>query len=219
MDDRHVEPHFRSAAILTIDLQNDFSLPGAAAEIPGTYGVLTHVVQILEAGRAAGVPIIHVIRLYREDGSNVDLCRRQLVESGKRIVAPHTTGADLVDPIKPRNMRPLQYDRLISGEIQQISHREWAVYKPRWGAFFGTSLDTFLRKEGVDTLIVAGCNFPNCPRTTIYEASERDYRIVMAEDAVSGVYEKGVEELRNIGVRVMTAERLADKIVEAAASA
>ena len=45
---------------------------------------------------------------------------------------------------------------------------------------------------------------PNCPRTSIYEASERDYRIVLAEDAMSGLYERGVNELRAIGVRVMT---------------
>ena len=31
-----------------------------------------------------------------------------------------------------------------------------------------------------------GCNFPNCPRTSIYEASERDFRVVLARDAISG---------------------------------
>ncbi|WP_268794586.1 isochorismatase family protein [Paenibacillus sp. DMB20] len=47
-----------------------------------------------------------------------------------------------------------------------------------------------------------GCNFPNCPRTTIYEASERDFKVVMVEDAVSGVYGKGIDEIKNIGVKV-----------------
>ena len=50
---------------------------------------------------------------------------------------------------------------------------------------------------------MCGCNFPNCPRTTIYEASERDYRIVLAQDATSQIYEKGLEELNIIGVSVM----------------
>jgi nicotinamidase-related amidase len=40
--------------------------------------------------------------------------------------------------------------------------------------------------------------------TSIYEASERDFRLVLVEDAVSGLYEKGVEEMRRIGVAVMT---------------
>ena len=49
-----------------------------------------------------------------------------------------------------------------------------------------------------------GCNFPNCPRTSIYEASERDFRVVLAHDAISGLYERGERELANIGVRLMS---------------
>lgn len=198
--------------MLTIDLQNDFSLPGAVAEIPGTAAVLPKVQRVLKAGRKRHLPIIHVIRIYREDGSNVDLCRRQAVESGKRIVASYSAGADLVDEIKPRDAKPLQYDQLLAGNIQSIAHREWVIYKPRWGAFFGTRLDAFLQKEGIDTLIILGCNFPNCPRTTIYEASERDYRIVMAENAISGVYERGVTEMRHIGVHVLSADQILEQI-------
>lgn len=52
------------------------------------------------------------------------------------------------------------------------------------------------------TLIFAGCNFPNCPRTSVYEASERDYRLVLVEGAVSGLYEQGGAEMRNIGVHL-----------------
>lgn len=40
----------------------------------------------------------------------------------------------------------------------------------------------------------AGCNFPNCPRTSIYEASERDFRTVLVRDAISGLYERGEHE-------------------------
>src|SRR3989442_358297 len=31
---------------------------------------------------------------------------------------------------------------------------------------------------GISTLVCCGCNFPNCPRTSLYEASERDFRLV-----------------------------------------
>jgi nicotinamidase-related amidase len=65
---------------------------------------------------------------------------------------------------------------------------------------------------GVDTLVFCGCNFPNCPRTTIYEASERDYRIVLAEDGVSGIYEKGKKELRRIGVRIWSTQKVIEKM-------
>jgi nicotinamidase-related amidase len=52
-------------------------------------------------------------------------------------------------------------------------------------------------------VVVCGCNFPNCPRTTIYEASERDFRIVLTEDATSVIYDKALQELKNIGVSVI----------------
>ncbi|MCW8802798.1 MAG: cysteine hydrolase, partial [Ignavibacteriaceae bacterium] len=55
----------------------------------------------------------------------------------------------------------------------------------------------------VSTLIFIGCNYPNCPRTSIYQASERDYKIVLVEDAVSGLYPIGLAEMKNIGVFVM----------------
>jgi nicotinamidase-related amidase len=76
------------------------------------------------------------------------------------------------------------------------------MYKPRRGAFYGTRLQAHLRDTGVDTLVFAGCNFPNCPRTSVYEASERDFRVVLAADAMSGVYDQGATECRRIGVSV-----------------
>lgn len=54
----------------------------------------------------------------------------------------------------------------------------------------------------VNCLVICGCNFPNCLRTTVYEASERDLRVVLVADATSGVYERGLREMRNIGVTV-----------------
>ncbi len=72
------------------------------------------------------------------------------------------------------------------------------------GAFFQTTLDEHLRAAGVDTLVFAGCNFPNCPRTSIYEASERDYRVVLVHDAISGLYDRGRDEMVGIGVSLLS---------------
>lgn len=46
-------------------------------------------------------------------------------------------------------------------------------------------------------------NCTNCPRTTIYEASERDFKIVLVKDATSQTYERALEEMIGIGVSVM----------------
>ena len=57
--------------------------------------------EIIQAYRARKLPIIHVLRLYSADGKNVDLCRRERVEEGAKIVIPRTRGAELVDDLKP----------------------------------------------------------------------------------------------------------------------
>ena len=95
-----------------------------------------------------------------------------------------------------------------------LSSNEWALYKPRWGAFYGTHLEGILHSMGIDTLVVCGCNFPNCPRATIYEASERDFRIVVTADAISGLYHRGKEELSDIGVTVFTTDECLAWIAE-----
>jgi isochorismate hydrolase len=77
-----------------------------------------------------------------------------------------------------------------------LGTEEVAIYKPRWGAFYQTPLEEYLREREVSTLVFSGCNFPNCPHTSIYEASERTFGVVLAEDAISGLYDRGKQELR-----------------------
>jgi nicotinamidase-related amidase len=94
------------------------------------------------------------------------------------------------------------HELLLAGSMQQVGPAEHVMYKARWGAFYQTDLERHLRESGSNTVVFAGCNFTNCPRTSIYEASERDFRIVLVSDAVSGLYDRGLEELRGIGVDV-----------------
>ena len=202
--DEYTRPEPDHAALLTIDTQNDFTLPSGTARIPGTAEIVPQMASLVEAFRANEAPIVHVIRLYQEDGSNVDLCRRLPVEDGESIVRPGTEGAELVAELKPDPTQQLATDHLLNGEFQSLGSNEWIMYKPRWGAFYNTPLDEFLTDRSISTLVVCGCNFPNCPRTTIYEASERDYRLVFVSDATSGTYDRGLDELRNIGVSVKT---------------
>jgi len=92
-------------------------------------------------------------------------------------VIPGSSGAELMDEIKPSPTIILNSSLLLSGRLQQIGSMEWIMYKPRWGAFYDTLLEKHLHDLDVDTVLVCGCNFPNCPRTTIYEASERDLEL------------------------------------------
>jgi nicotinamidase-related amidase len=213
MDD-YVNSNFRKVALLTIDVQRDFTLPGAPLEIPGTMEVLFKIQQLVTVFREQKKPIIHVVRLYLADGSNADLCRRKDIEQGKRVLIPGSEGAELMPQLKPAPDIKLDAEKLLAGKLQLIGAREWVIYKPRWGAFFGTKLEQHLRDLGITTIIICGCNFPNCPRTTIYEASERDFRLVVVRDAVSQIYTRGLGELKNIGVSLLNTRETLIKIRE-----
>jgi nicotinamidase-related amidase len=201
----YTSPDKAHLALVIIDTQQDFVIPGAPGFIPGTLEALPRMARLVERFRQKGLPIVHVVRLYLEDGSNVDLCRRAAIAQGLKMVVPGSAGAEIMEELKAFPQVRLDAPLLLSGRLQATGPREWFMYKPRWGAFFQTPLEQHLRDLGVNTLALCGCNFPNCPRTTIYEASERDFKIILVRDAVSGVYEAGLREMQNIGVSLMTA--------------
>jgi nicotinamidase-related amidase len=206
-----VEPHFPSAALITIDLQVD-TLDGQPLEIPGTSAVVPRVARLVQAFRAAGRPIVHVVRLYESDGRNAEPVRRELVSGSTPLLRPGTPGRLLAASLTSDSALELDDELLLSGGVQPLGDREVVMYKPRWGAFFRTILDEHLRDAGVDTVVFAGCNFPNCPRTSIYQASERDYRIVLVDDATSGLYERGRAEMRNIGIALSSTNDVCDQM-------
>lgn len=121
--DKYTQAHFAQSALITIDAQNDFTLEGAPFCIPSTAEVVPDMVLLLDKYRSRGLTIIHVIRLYLQDGTNVDLCRRQLVEQGAQIAAPETEGADLVQALKPDSSVKLDADELMAGNFQQIGKK------------------------------------------------------------------------------------------------
>lgn len=214
----YTAPDFASMALVTIDTQGD-TLDGQPLEMAGTSAILPRVQRLLETFRRMQMPIVHMVRLYKEDGSNVDLCRRSMVENGAAILRPGSTGSQLARELLPEPDIRLDADLLLSGGIQQVALQEVIIYKPRWGAFFNTPLEAHLQDLGVSSLAFTGCNFPNCPRTSIYQASERDFRVALVEDAVSGLYERGTEEMRNIGVRPISARQVENEIIAASAAA
>jgi len=211
VSDPYTAPNFSSAALITIDTQRDV-LDGGPLEIPGTSAVLGRISVLLDAFRDAGRPVVHVVRLYEPDGGNVDLCRRGAIQNGAHLLAPGDPGSQLAPELLPEADLTLDAELLLAGGVQVLGPGEVAIYKPRWGAFYRTPLEDHLRELGVSTLAFCGCNFPNCPRTSIYEASERDFRVVVAEDAISGLYERGGLELTRIGAHLMSALALSEAL-------
>jgi nicotinamidase-related amidase len=199
----YTEPEFDKSALITIDVQHDV-LDGQPLEVPGSSAAADGIRHLADCFRAAGRPIVHIVRLYRRDGTNVDPCRRHLVERGAAILTPGSPGSELVPGLLPDPETRLDSDILLTGAVQEVGADEFVMYKPRWGAFFGTPLEAHLRSRGISTVAFCGFNFPNCPRTSIYEASERDFRVVAVKDAISGIYGRGERELAGIGVTLLS---------------
>lgn len=207
--DPHLAPRPESSALLIIDTQVDF-VDGGVNPVPGTSAVLPQLVTLRDAFRAAGRPVVHVLRIYA--GDDVDRVRRTAIAGGTRLVAPDSAGARVVPELRSDWAETPQAQRLLGGEIVEVATGEFALWKPRWSAFHRTTLDGFLGEHGVDTVVVAGCNFPNCPRATLYDASQRDYRVLLASDAVSGVTATHLDELGPIGVLHASAATLAAEL-------
>ena len=206
---RYTKPDFAEAALITIDVQRD-TLDGAPQEVPGTSAALPAMAALVTAFRGARRPIFHIVRLYESDGGNVDLCRRGEIEDGARYLAPGTPGSQPASGLLPTEAPALDHELLLAGGIQSVGEHEVVLYKPRWGAFYRTPLENELRERQVSTLVFCGCNYPNCPRTSIYEASERDFRVVLVSDAISGLYERGERELSRIGVTLTRSPDVVD---------
>jgi len=205
--DDYVRPHLNSSALLVIDMQNDFADDGTCP-VPGTTGIVPHLGDLVEAYRRAGRPIVHVVRLYA--GDDVDRVRRAAItRDDARIVRPGTPGSQIISGLVPPATAMLDPNLLTAGEFQQVGPRETVMWKPRWSAFHRTDLDAHLRGSGVDTVVVAGCNFPNCPRATLFDASARDYRLVLAADATSRLTPDRLGDARSIGVVPFTVAEIA----------
>jgi len=93
--DPHVAPDLSHSALLVIDTQVDF-VDGGASPIAGTSQVVPVIAGLLQAFRAAGLPVVHVVRLY--DGTDVDLPRRSLIDAGAPIVRPGSPGSQIAPP-------------------------------------------------------------------------------------------------------------------------
>jgi nicotinamidase-related amidase len=217
VSDRCTAPQFEHSALISIDTQRDV-LDGEPLEIAGTSAALPAMGTLARAFRAAGRPIVHIVRIYRPDGENVDLCRREAVANGARMLLAGAQGTELAQELLDRPLG-LDTELLLGGGIQEVDAGEAIIYKPRWGAFYRTPLQEHLRALGVSTLVFCGCNFPNCPRTSIYQASERDFRVVLVTDAISGLYERGERELEGIGVSLMDTAAVCSELTASPARA
>jgi nicotinamidase-related amidase len=180
-------------AFLVIDMQKDFCLSGAPFEVTGAMDVVPSIKQALDACRIHKIPIIHVFRYYRADGSDVELTRYDEFRKVGGGCVQRTKGAEIIDELKP-----------IDGE--------YLIIKQRWSAFFRTELDCLLKRLGVDQIVVTGVQTPNCIRGTVWDANSLDYEVIVLTDGTGAktaeVHNANLIDMESIGIKLMTTAEL-----------
>ncbi len=183
-------------ALLIIDMQNGFLNPESPLCIRDAKKTVPACARVIGACRKNGIPVIFINRAYRPDGSDVELPRRDAWARGGKPLTPGSTG-----PLSVEN--PPEFGRIDT---------DYEIIKPRYSAFFQTSLDLLLRRLEVDTLILTGTTTPNCIRTTCYDAVSLDYHVVIAADCCSSntdaIQQANLADMRNIGAEIIQSDAL-----------
>lgn len=159
---RHVETSrldASRAAVIVVDMVNDFCKPGGAMVLPGYEALVEPQLAIIEAARGAGAPVVWV---HDEHRRNMRRDREWL----KRT--PHCVegswGTEIIEDLGARK-----------DEIHLV--------KRRYSAFFGTDLDVTLKDMMVDQLVVMGVVTNICVRSTVHDGFFLGYEIVVPRDA------------------------------------
>jgi len=146
-----------TTALLLMDLQ-----PGIIGRIPDSDAFLAGLLRAREAARTAGITVGYVrVALTAEEAAAIP-SRSRFAGAAERLDAsrPETQ----IDPrIAPAD-----------GEI--------VVRKKRVGAFSTTDLKEQLDARGINTLVLAGVATSGVVLSTVRDASDQDYRLVVLED-------------------------------------
>lgn len=134
----------------------------------GVEDAITSALRILDAARAAGIPVIYTNVVYRDDGSDGGVFFRKAPVL-KYFVAGHPM-ADWAAGIEPAD-------------------EELIISKQYPSAFFGTSLASTLHVMGVDTLIVTGVTTSGCIRATAVDAMSHGFIPIVVADACGDRHE------------------------------
>ena len=186
-------------ALLIIDMQNDFVLPGAPACIAGAFATIPAIKGMLAFFRDHRLPIFHVIREYRADGSDIEATRLHDFIHKEPYIVAGTQGCKIVKDLTP-----------VDGEYK--------VIKNRFSGFMNTELDFMLRRLEVTDLVVCGTQYPVCLRSTIFDAVALGYWVTNVTDASSAqtpeIANANIVDLRNIGVICVTVKQWLNNIEE-----
>jgi biuret amidohydrolase len=172
-----------STALVIIDMQRDFVMPGGFGELLGNdvtkvQPAIKPTQHVLEIWRKKGYQVLHTREGHRPDLSDCPPSKKArgnlkvgIGDKGPmgRVLVRGERGHDIIDELKPIDGEPV-------------------IDKPGKGAFFATDLDLILKNRGIRSLIVTGVTTEVCVQTTTREANDRGYECLVLEDCVGSYF-------------------------------
>lgn len=174
------------AALLIIDVQNDFVNPSGKLYAKGAEKVISPIKKLVSAARRSGATVIYTQDWHVRSDPEFKIW-------GEHTLAG-TWGAEIVDELKPE-------------EADVI------VRKPSYDAFYSTSLDHVLRSRKISILILTGLLGNVCVHCTAIGAAMRGYKLIVPVDTIFTIHEfDHVASLRFMNVILKAELTTSDKL-------
>src|SRR4029077_5170553 len=155
----HIDP--RSAALLVMDYQVDTLTKFMTVQ---SADAIACVPDLIAMARKAGMMVIHVVVAFRP---------------GHPEVGPRNP---LFSALKANGMAVAGSEGAAIHPAAAAREGEPIVVKHRISPFVGTDLETLLRANGIDTLVLAGLHTTRVVLLTVRHAGDLDYRLVVVRD-------------------------------------
>ena len=188
-------------ALIVVDMQDEFVKPHwTPFWIPEATRQVERIKTLITACRRRRIPIIYTAVAYthfRQDRPITgDLMPNRYSELGIDDPAIFRDGR-IWDEISP-----------LTGEI--------VIYKPSYGAFYDTPLETILRNQKKDTIIICGTLTNYCCGMTARQGYERGFKVILGSDVTSTndpvMHEAELKVLRAGFTRVLTSNEIIQEI-------
>lgn len=149
-------PDNAGAALLLIDVINDFEFVGGEELLQLALPVGRKIAELKKRARQHGIPVIYVNDNFGKWQSDLNKIVSHCLEDGVR-------GEPFVKLVLP-------------------DEDDYFVLKPKHSGFYCTSLELVLEHTGAHSLILAGIAGNNCVLFTANDAYMRDFKLFVPED-------------------------------------
>ena len=164
------------SALLVIDMQNTFCMPGAPGEVPLARAIVPNINRLAERLRALGVPVVWVVHAnsLHEDRSDWEVFFNHVVRNPE-------VRRRMAESLAPERQKVWHELAVAPGDI--------TVVKNRYSAFAhgASTLERVLRNLGVDTVLVAGTKTNVCCESTARDAMMLDYKVILLSDCTAAL--------------------------------